>query len=426
MKILFIACYSPLINNSASIETLQYLNNLAKFEENEIHLLTVNFPPNSIYYDEYILSMLDPRIKLHIISGGIIFEKIMPKKKKNEVVTEVNKLNLKIKGILRKIKKIFAVPDMYLYWAIKASKYGVRLMEKENFDVMFSMHEPPSSHICAYKIKKSFKSLKWIAYWSDPWLKDSTRDSSTLIRRKFEGYYEKKIVNLANKHIFVTKANRDDYINTYNLKKDNTFIITRGYDDKVYKEIEKNEIPKLINKEKINLVYAGEIFSKLRDIRPFIKAINKIKSENSNLYNKLNILFFGNIDNNEVKKELLEIDNVKISNRIPYNEALSYMINADILLLFGNKNSKQIPAKIYDYFGCYGYILVVLGDENDPIIDVVNDLDKCSVSKNNYESIENSIIELCDKITNGEKSNQIEEYEWKNISKRLDSILRED
>ena len=44
MKILFIACYSPLINNSASIETLQYLNNLAKIDENEVHLLTVNFP----------------------------------------------------------------------------------------------------------------------------------------------------------------------------------------------------------------------------------------------------------------------------------------------------------------------------------------------------------------------------------------------
>ena len=58
MKILFVACYSPLINNSASIETLQYLNNLAKIHNNEIHLLTVNFPPNSIYYDEYILSML--------------------------------------------------------------------------------------------------------------------------------------------------------------------------------------------------------------------------------------------------------------------------------------------------------------------------------------------------------------------------------
>ena len=53
MKILFIACYSPLINNSASIETLQYLNNLVN-EGNDIHLLTVDFPKNSIYYDEYI------------------------------------------------------------------------------------------------------------------------------------------------------------------------------------------------------------------------------------------------------------------------------------------------------------------------------------------------------------------------------------
>ena len=83
MKILFIACYSPLINNSASIETLQYLNNLSKIEGNEVHLLTVNFPKNSIYYDEYILSMLDKKVKMHIISGGKIFERIMPKKSNN-------------------------------------------------------------------------------------------------------------------------------------------------------------------------------------------------------------------------------------------------------------------------------------------------------------------------------------------------------
>ncbi len=82
MKILFIACYSPLINNSAAIETLQYLNNLAKVKGNEIHLLTVNFPKDSIYYDEYIFNMLDKNVVTHIISGGKIFEKIMPKRLK--------------------------------------------------------------------------------------------------------------------------------------------------------------------------------------------------------------------------------------------------------------------------------------------------------------------------------------------------------
>ena len=43
MKILFIACYSPLINNSASIETLQYLNNLAKGKKIEDKVILKTF-----------------------------------------------------------------------------------------------------------------------------------------------------------------------------------------------------------------------------------------------------------------------------------------------------------------------------------------------------------------------------------------------
>lgn len=424
MKILFIACYSPLINNSASIETLQYLNNLAKIEDNTIHLLTVNFPSNSIYYDEHIFNMLDKRINLHIISGGKLFETIMPKKSQGTTVVNTSIGKVKVKGALRKLKRMLAVPDMYLYWAFKASKYGIELMKKENFDVMFSMHEPPSSHICAYKIKKKFLNLKWITYWSDPWLKDSTREESSLIRRNFEKNYESNIINLADKYIFVTKANRDDYIDTYNINKENTYIITRGYDEKIYSDIREKENPKLIDKKKINIVYTGEIFSKLRDVRPFIEAINKLKLENNKLYESLNILFFGNIDDENVKSNLSNISNVKVSNRIPYREALGYMVNADILLLFGNKNSKQIPAKIYDYFGCNGYVLVILGDENDPIIDVVNNLDKCNIVLNKPQDISKGVVQLSQNILIGNKSNPIKEYEWENISKKLNSILK--
>ena len=178
MKILFIACYSPLINNSASIETLQYLNNLAKIDGNEVHLLTVNFPKNSIYYDEYILSMLDKRVKKQIISGGKIFERIMPKKSKNAEVVNVSNGNKSfVKALLRKGKSIVAIPDMYFNWAKAASKYGIELVKREKFDVMFSMHEPPSSHICALKIKEEFKDLPWVTYWSDPWLRSEEHTS---------------------------------------------------------------------------------------------------------------------------------------------------------------------------------------------------------------------------------------------------------
>lgn len=425
MKILFIACYSPLINNSASIETLQYLNNLAKIEGNEVHLLTVNFPKNSIYYDDYILSMLDKRVKMHIISGGKIFEKIMPKKSLNTEVNDVSK-NRKsfVKTLLKKGKSIVAVPDMYFNWAKSASKYGIELVKREKFDVMFSMHEPPSSHICALKIKEEFKDLAWVTYWSDPWLKDSTRANISKARRKFEGSFEKKIVELSDRFIFVTKANRDDYVSSYNIPMEKTFIVTRGYDEKQYSEIEKTSNPNLINKEKVNFVYAGEIFSKLRDVNPFIGALNNIKENNVALYNKLNVMFFGNIDDEDIKNKLMKVENVNVSPRIPYDEALGYMLNSEVLLLFGNKNSKQIPAKIYDYFGADGLIFVILGDENDPIKDVVKNKKKCIVVNNNTNEIINGIDKIVSMIENKEKYGPIEEYKWQYISKRLNDILK--
>lgn len=425
MKILFIACYSPLINNSASIETLQYLNNLAKIDENEVHLLTVNFPKNSIYYDEYILSMLNEKVKMHIISGGKIFEKIMPKKPSNKAAVNSSQNNKSfIKSMLKKGKSIIAVPDMYFNWAKAASKYGIELMKKEKFDVMFSMYEPPSSHICAMKIKEEFKDLPWVTYWSDPWLKDSTRENISPVRRKYEQSFERKVVNLSDRFIFVTKANRDDYVNSYNIPIEKTFIVTRGYDEKQYKEIKEKSNPKLIEKEKINFVYAGEIFSKLRNVNPFIDALNVIKNENIDLYNKLNIMFFGNIDSDEVKNKLNAIDKVSVSPRIPYDEALGYMLNSQVLLLFGNKNSKQIPAKVYDYFGAEGLIFVILGDKNDPIKDVVKNKEKCIVVNNNVDEIVNGINKIASMIELGIKHGAIEEYKWQYISKRLNDILR--
>ena len=210
MKILFIACYSPLINNSAAIETLQYLNKLSEIEGNEVHLLTVNFPKDSIYYDEALLNMMDKEIRLHVIDGGIVFKKLMPKKLQNSTkVVNGKNSNGSVKRVLRKIKNSLVIPDMYYGWSKKAGAYGKTLMEKEKFDVIFSMHEPPSSHLCAYEIKSKFKNVPWITYWSDPWLKDSTRQKSLIFKKIIEHSMEKKIVNMADSFIFVTEANKN-------------------------------------------------------------------------------------------------------------------------------------------------------------------------------------------------------------------------
>lgn len=425
MKLLFIACYSPLINNSAAIETLQYLNKLSDIDGNEIHLLTVNFPQNSVYYDETLLSMMNKKIRLHAVKGGAIFNKLMPKKSADSHNFSNNKSSGNIKKILRKIKNAVVIPDMYYGWAKNASKYGIKLIEDEKIDVIFSMHEPPSSHLCAYYIKKQYKDIPWITYWSDPWLKDSTREKSFILKKLIEKNMEKNIISCADKFIFVTEDNRSEYLKDYKkLNKDNTFILNRGFDSKLYDDLSKEEPPRFIDKNKINIIYTGEIFSKLRDIRPFIEAIENIKKDDYSKYRKLNILFFGNIDDVEGRKKLEKLDVAKVSPRIPFNEALKYMLNGDILLLFGNKNSKQIPAKIYDYFGANGRIFVIYGDKNDPIGRITKDNDKCICSCNSSEDIKNNIYNMIEMYEhNNLCSGPDYNYEWNSIVGRLNKIL---
>ena len=415
MNILFIACYSPMINNSASIETLQYLNNLAKFKGNKIHLLTVDFPKDSVYYDEDIFKLLDKNIKVYAVSGGKIFEKVMPRKGNGSAVANSGKGN----ALKRRIKKMIAIPDMYLNWAYKAFKVGIEIVEKENIDVIFSMHEPPSSHICAEKIKRKFKSIPWVTYWSDPWLKDSTRENDGYIRKLIESNFEKKIIDLSDRHIFVTKANRDDYISSYKLPKEKTFIITRGYEESLYNNVRLMPKAEKISDSKFNMVYAGEIFKKLRDINPFIEAI-----DDSDIKEQTNIMFFGNIDDEIAKEKLKAYENTSVEGRIPYIEALNYVINSEILLIFGNKNSKQIPAKIYDYFGCNGYILIILGDENDPIKEVAEGKDRIIMVNNNPKEINRAIHNILDKIEKYGLGTVNTEYEWSNIAKKLNNILK--
>ena len=187
MKILFIACYSPFINNSAAIETLQYLNKLSEVKGNKVHLLTVDFPENSIYYDSSLRDMINKDIKVHLIEGGKIFNKLVPRKgnESEKPKTESTK-NIKKMKLLRSIKNAVVIPDMYYSWAKKAGKYGIELMKKENFDLIFSMHEPPSSHLCAYYIKKENKNNKEIIHDLD---KNNYRSQCETLR------LEKKVKN---------------------------------------------------------------------------------------------------------------------------------------------------------------------------------------------------------------------------------------
>ncbi|QPJ85786.1 glycosyltransferase family 4 protein [Sarcina sp. JB2] len=203
----------------------------------------------------------------------------------------------------------------------------------------------------------------------------------------------------------------------------NLFIISRGYDKELYENIEKEEKPKLLLKDKINIVYTGEIIEKIKDINPFTEAVRMLESKDNELFNRLNILFFGNIDNNSLVEQLKEFKNIKINKRIDFKEALRYIIHSDILLFLGNKSSMQIPAKIYDYLGAKNPVIVIKGNKYDKIEGLTEDLEKCFVTENTSYEIIRTLKEVVRKIDNKVNFKEEEKYSLANINKNLNNIF---
>ncbi|MCU9816211.1 hypothetical protein [Paraclostridium sp. AKS73] len=73
-----------------------------------------------------------------------------------------------------------------MVWKNSASKLGIDIIKSDKIDLIFSMHETPSSHLVAYNLKQKFQNVRWVAYWSDPWTFDPNRSEIPYIRKQIE------------------------------------------------------------------------------------------------------------------------------------------------------------------------------------------------------------------------------------------------
>ncbi|MEH7187241.1 hypothetical protein, partial [Bacillus toyonensis] len=325
------------------------------------------------------------------------------------------------------VKKNILIPDSFVQWINPAYKKAVSLIESNgSYDCIFSMHETPSSHVVAYKIKKKFPNLKWMGYWSDPWNGDSLRKGRSLIKVFLEEKIERNIVSKVDKFFFTTKSTRQMYIDKYDINPNVTNVIYRGYDDTLYHDIEQEKkIPIELKNDKINIVHTGTIYKELRDIGPLCTALEKLRIENYNLFKKIHVLFIGQFTDIQDENRMKNLENVTIKSLMPYKEALKYVVYADVLLLYGNQNSTQVPGKVYEYLGSRAAVLTVLGDEKDELKDLMEQVNKGPIVLNNEEDIFDAIKSLERRESSNQLSwsQKVAEYKWINVVKDLEKKI---
>jgi glycosyltransferase involved in cell wall biosynthesis len=155
--------------------------------------------------------------------------------------------------------------------------------------------------------------------------------------------------------IFTAEATRRMYLERYPefLKPEMCILISNGYDEADFRDLEVPAIGPAPAGRRIRLVHSGLIYPVERDPRPMFNAVGRLKKMGRLTADRVQIVFRAPGSEDLYRKLLAERDIedlITLEPHVPYRQALKECAEADGLLLFQAADcDMQIPAKAYEY-----------------------------------------------------------------------------
>ena len=336
------------------------------------------------------------------------------------------------KGVKATIKRmIFSLlvwlPDDKLGWVPVAVLKGLRLIKKENIDMILTTSPPHSVHLIGL-ILKMITGKKWAADFRDPWMIDFKKPQfvRTRLSDEIERRMEKKVAEKADLIISTNERSTNKFITHYpNINADKFVTIWNGFDEDDFcglRDTKKNPV--------ITIAYMGTFYHG-RTPRLLLKALSELVSERKIGDKDFSVQFIGDTryaDGESVEKMIQDFDlsaSVRVRGWIPYGEALKEMAKSHVLLLLASNQPLQIPGKVFEYIGLGSNILGIVDD--GATSDLLRNYKKAViVRENDVPSLKKAIIYFHENYSgkNGPESKGfIEGYERRFLTRKLAEIL---
>ena len=396
MKILFIcASYSPRSASPAFRTT--YIAKALENLEQEVFILT---------YDEQFQTRLDKydeTLKLNEVNNVTRISQPISKGKSK---------NLLLKKILYKYGLgSILIPDPHIKNVNKFYEKAKELISNNKIDLVITFSFPHSFHLIGYRLNKAL-NVNWMADYGDIWYGAPHAEfNKNWFFKKIDFYLEKKILKRAHAVSLTTAASIDFYKKYFSVK--NYILTEMGHiEDKNILTNDRNSTSEIV------FLHAGRLYHPMRNP---IKMIDFIEKNSDKLNAKL--ILVGEID--EYLKNKFDVINPLKTELISWMSSVElqeYFKKADVLVLFGNQSSLQVPGKLYEYLSLRKPILYLHLDlENDPILQIMKNFNYVfPVSNNNLEMKLLTTMEKIEAILKQNiPSNYDNYYSWNQIANRM-------
>ena len=265
--------------------------------------------------------------------------------------------------LARWIRYNLVIPDGRIGWYSGAVKKGKKLLDNQNFDLIFSSGPPHSVHLIGRKLAK-VSHVKWVADFRDPWTDrfyylENPRNSLTTW---IDGLLEKKVLNDCNGLITVSTG-FESLLNDRLPIKSKSTVIYNGFDQDDFSRqpIERK------SRDKIVISHTGSLSMSQNPLGLF----ESVKDHNdSSSGSKITIQLVGSVHPNILDTiQRLNIQQfVSILAYQPHQKAIQILVDSDFIFLVvpnQDKNKGIIPGKIFEYFKCQSEIILIGNERSE-------------------------------------------------------------
>jgi len=164
--------------------------------------------------------------------------------------------------------------DKQIGWVPFAWREAVKLIEKHRLRNVYITGFPFSAFLAGIMLKKKYGGrIRWVADYRDAWqFEPLMAERMPEFRMKQVRYWDRLTLRSCDHAVFVTPGIRRQYLDAFPWLKDKCSVITNGYDEDDFREINP------VSFEKYTLVYMGKLYNLHRpDLLPLLDAIEELR-----------------------------------------------------------------------------------------------------------------------------------------------------
>ncbi len=351
---LFIAFhYPPEASSSGVLRTLKY----------------------SRYLEEYgwRVTVISPHVDAYAVTDATLEVQIPASAKVIRTPFLNTKRSLSIGGVH---SLLLALPDPWIGWLPWAVAAGRRVARDDPFDLVYSTNPHATAHLIARRVARS-SGRPWVTDFRDPWYEGPAEPAllaemrwrqrlDETVERKAHCRLERGVVGRCSDVVTSTLQLRDMMRARYPEKADRITTILNGYDEADFSAL--NSSAGGAAGDRLTIVHAGIINDQFRDPRPIFRALRRAAVQGVLDLRRLCLRFIGGgafADSDAVRASVAENelnDCVEFVPRIPYEQSLTEIARADLLLLLqaSKDTADLVPAKLYEYLRAQKPVLAVV------------------------------------------------------------------